>query len=540
MGNAIRQNLKWELWLAFFCIMAAVPGYLMSPFSINTFDEPYQILNCYGWRNSVYSPLSALLGNVYGNIFAWKYIAFRRLLVILIALSVFIASLYAVRISKNKPLTIAFATFCTYFSTVFKSDMNIYGWDHWSAVFIVVCIVLSLSLLMEWRLRKIIWLGVLSALTTLLRLPNICIVLFIALLICLYGARGKSVIEILKAEIIYGVIVIIIGFTVIIMMYGSVGNYIETFVHNPVGAHSPSRILKPLFISILSIARYCAIMLAGYGTIHFVLKKINSRWIQGLVIVIITVCFFILIVPLRRNVLGNVIETGISFAILGLILIFIRGWKDSNKNESLYAVSILLLCNVVVAGSNWGIYKFMAWPAIPLIAAMCVKKWTLPLQWFSVSVGVALIAYSFYGFYRPTLDDRNYNSLTYRLSGGVLDGMYTNHLRGENIDEVKRAVEPYMENGYEVVPLRLKNEYIWEYIYLNRNEYQRHRFDNWYAYDDSEYAKWVINRNLESDHPVLIIYIDDDSDPSSLMYRTLSETFNKVGRGSRFTLFSNR
>lgn len=533
------QNFILSLWLILICIMAALPGFFSAPISINTFDEPYQIMNAYDFHNAVYSPLSGILGHWVGSIFGWEYLVFRRLLIVLLVVSIYIASQFALVNCSHKRLILTFAFFCTLFATVFKSDMNIYGWDHWSAVAVVVNMVLLLSILKRWNLNKIIWLGLVSGICVLLRLPNIAIVLFSVILLGLIGRRRFGGSRLALYLIIYCLVAGAASVLILCVSYGSISNYLLTFNDNPVGAHSLGRLLKPLSISVLSLLRYTAIMLLGYLVIWFACNRCKRLWIKALLISLMTICYFLLLIPLRRNVLGNVIETPICFALSGLLLLFVRGYKNRQRREILYALTILLMGSVIIAGSNWGAFKFLAWPSIPLIVMGVARKWTKSIKWYSISVGISMFAYIFYGYFRPTFDDREYNKLTYKLNEGVFKGMYTNPSRGAQMDETLKAVKPYQKAGYEIIPIRLKNEYLWEYMFMWRNGYQRHQFDNWDAYNDPAYVEWILDR-MESDDGKrkLLLYIYDDKTPSNLMFETLSHNFIKVGSGSRFILFT--
>lgn len=532
------QNFKLSLWLVLICIVAALPGFFTASISINTFDEPYQIMNAYDFHNAVYSPLSGILGHWVGSIFGWEYLVFRRLLIVLLVVSIYISSQYALVNCTNKKLILTFAGFCTFFATVFKSDMNIYGWDHWSAVAVVINMVLLLSILKQWSLNKIIWLGLVSGICVLLRLPNIAIVFFSVILLWLIGYKRLGGVRLALDLCVYCIAAVATCILILWISYGSIENYLVTFNDNPVGAHSLGRILKPLSLSFLSILRFTAIMLLGYGVIWFACNRCKRLWVKVLLISLMTICYFLLVMPLRRPVLGNIVETPISYAMSGLLLLFVRGCRNKQKREILYALTILLIGSVIIAGSNWGAYKFLAWPSIPLIVMAVASKWSKSITWYSISVGIAMFAYSFYGCFRPTFDDGQYNKLTYRLNEGVFKGMYTNPKRGAEMDEVLKAVKPYQVAGYEIIPIRLQNEYLWEYMFMWRNGYQRHQFDNWDAYNDPAYVAWVVDMmGREDGKRKLLMYIIDEKNPSNLMFEALSNNFIKVGSGSRFLLF---
>lgn len=524
-------------WLVIGCVVAAIPGFCLAPYSIHEFDEPYQILNAYDWKNSVYSPLSAFLGHIVGEIFGWKYLVFRRLLICLTTLSIFFPALYALNKCEKKYWILVISVFSVYFATVFKSDMNIYGWDNWTVLCMSFIILTSISLIRNFSYLKVVLLAALSAVTLLMRIPNASLLFFCVVLIPLYAWGKRSLRCILMAEIIYIAISLLLAWLILVCLYGSIERYLILFDENRIGSHSVSDILRPSLMSFIYLLRVLVIVLSGYGVIYLAVKKVKIRWISGILIAGVAAGYLFLLYPLSRNVLGNIAEEAICMALSGIILILARGFKFHKFNLIQMGFALLFLCSVPALGSNWGFYKYMAWPVLPLLAWLAAEKLTLPVKWYCGCIGIAFLCYSVYAFYRPTFFDKNLNTLTYRLSGGVLDGMYTNPERGKLISELEEATRPYAERGYEIIPIRWKNEYLWEFIYLSRNPYQRHTFDYLEAFDDKEYVTTVVTERKRSATPSLILFMGDTTHRSSLMYEELCKHFKKVDENDSFAMF---
>lgn len=530
------KELRWIMWLLAATVIACIPGILLAPYSINTFDEPYQILNAFDCKNSVYSPLSALLGHFYGIITGWRYLAFRYLLIFLLWLSVFISSAYTLLRTDKKRIVIMIGALCSYFATAFKSDMNIYGWDHWSSPMIVAVIIILISFVKRNHNGKIIWLGICSGLTVLMRLPNLCIIPIVIFIFALYFTFiDKNLGKFIRTASIYGGISLLTCAILLFVMYGFPDNYIETLNQNPVGAHSTARILKPALLSSLSLLRFLIIMLAGYYVLYFSTTKLNNK-VSIAILIVMTVAYFILLIPLRRQVLGNVLDMAISFSLSGIVLLFIRAKKEKNKILTIIGFIILFGACTVAIGSNWGFFKFMAWPVIPLIAYGLAYRFTRPQIYYTIAVSLALFGFSIYAYWRPTFSDLSLKELNYPLKEGVLNGMYTNKERKENIEEIITKAKPLQLQGYEIIPLRNGNEYLWEYLFLKRNPYQRHNFDDWEALNDSNYVKSIMQDINEIEKPVALFYIAPDT-ISSLMQRTLEREYECVDRGATFSIY---
>lgn len=546
LRGSIRTHKSGDYGLLAICIFfAVIPGILISPFSINFFDEPYQILNAYDWKNAVYSPLSAFFGNVFGTLTDWKYLAFRYLLIFLIAFSIYIAGAFSLHQSQKKRFILLISSLSAYFATAFKSDINIYGWDHWTIPLVIGCTVTLLSIQNTWRYYKIILLGFLSAMTVMMRLPNVVMIPMCVILLCLYSIKMGNKQRLWISLLIFLTVTTLSCLIIIMLLYGSVSDYLDTFRQNPVGAHSVERLLRPLFISFLSVLRFLALMLAGYSILYLAYRKLKNSSLQKMVIVLVGFCFFILLIPLRRKVLGNVIDMGIAFTLSGILWIFVKGIKKKDFKWIWLAVTLFIMCNILVVGSNWGCYKFIVWAAIPLLALGCDGKSGLPIKskpvkWYSCLVGFSLFAYSIFGYTRPTFDDVSINEMNYRFSNNsVLEGMYTSKTRGNRIDEILQRIRPYEELGYEILPLRKGNEYIWEYLMLEPNRFQRHKFDNWDAFNDPEYVNCVVEEAMHSKGRLIILYLRNEENSQDLMFRTLNDNLKREGEGSFFVIFTN-
>lgn len=538
MQSIKSQGLPYPLLLTLGVVIAASPGFFLAPYSIHLFDEPYQILNAYDWRDSVYSPLSAFLGHIVGCVFGWKYLVFRRLLIVLTTLSIYFPALYALRLSRRKNWIVWVSMAAVYFATVFKSDMNIYGWDNWTFLFISFLILISISLCRKWAVSKLIFLALMSGLTVLLRLPNACVVVVVAVILLLYQFKKEPLGKIVFSECLYVAVALFSAWVVLVCLYGSFGNYLMLFSDNSIESHSPVFILQKLSLSFFYTMRFLFLVVVGLAVIYFSATKFRLRWIGWLSAAMVSVGFFLLLFPLSRDVLGNIAEYCISIVLSGIAVVLYRGFKNGDRELVDVGFTILLLCLVPLVGSNWGFYKYMSWPAVPLLAWIICRRLTAPIKLSCYALGAALLAFSFCSFTRPTFFDGRLNTLTHPLYFGVLDGMYTSESQGTLVDEVVDVATPYLEHGYEVIPIRWKNGYLWEYLFLKRNPHMRHRFDYLEAFDDETYVDKVLSDVSESEVPVaVLLFKSDDKTEDNLMFRTLETNLLKVKDTPDYTLF---
>lgn len=508
ISDSEKNNIQFPAlvgWFSFAVILAALPAFLLAPYSLHVFDEPYQILNSYDWQNSVYSPLSAFLGYIIGSIFGWEYVVFRRLLVTLTTLSVYLPALYALRHSGRKIWVFWISVASVYFATVFKSDMNIYGWDNWTFLFVSILILLAIDLSRNFTMPKVAFLAFVSGLTVLMRLPNAFVIFLGMGLLLIYQFKSGDWRRIILSELLYIAVTIATCGFVLICLYGSPQTYLMLFAENTVGAHSASEVMTRFSVSFIYVMRFTALIILGYLVIFVAETKVRMKWLRICMFSGVALYFFIILFPFRREVIGNVVDEGIATVMAGILLVLVRGYKQKNRNYINAGFTLLLLCFLPLVGSNWGWYKFMIWPPMPILAWIICEKLTPTIKVFCISICTALTCYSFYCFWRPTFYDGRLNTLTHKLNYGVVKGMYTTEKQGARIERVISSMTPYRDAGYEIIPIRWKNEYIWEYIFLDRNPYQRHHFDYLQAFNDEKYVDQVEERIAGTKRPVAVI-----------------------------------
>lgn len=133
----MKISLNYNLILFGGLIFVSLPGILLAEFSINPLDEPYQILRAYDWQNSVYSPLSAWLGNIFGSIVDWRYLFFRYFVLLINFVTILVVALYALKISTYPRRTLFISWFAGFFYLSYHYFIHyLYGWDVWTNFFL--------------------------------------------------------------------------------------------------------------------------------------------------------------------------------------------------------------------------------------------------------------------------------------------------------------------------------------------------------------------------------------------------------------------
>lgn len=510
-------------------VIMTIPGFLLAPYSINPFDEPYQILNSLDVENAVYSPLSAWLGRIFGVAVGWKYLAFRYLNLVLKFLSIFICSYYALY-QTNSPWKIMTVAWCaTLFMMCDYGVHYLYGWDSWTLVFVSLALVITLQYIKTLNSVSILYLALVSSITALLRLPNISIILIIGIILSatlyFHKAPPKKVFFLAGG---YMILSVLLTLGILILLYGSLGNFFQKLSSNSIFDHSQSQII---YSQIRGFLISCAFALLTFFAYRLCLWIKNTK-VEPLAIIFIIICFYISLLFTRGVTFGSADNAIVGINLLIMIILGRRGIQRKSPFLFMSAVSMFLLSLVPALGSNVGFSKCLGWPLIVLLVSFFAnerelrEKNNIFMVWF-----VAFFAFSITRLFQPSFLDDSIVSLSYKIEGTdtVFDGMVTNDQRGEAISRVARQIQPYLAKDYEVVALRQGNDYYWEYMILKANKYQRHKFGNWYAFDDREYVTSVIKDAESSGRPVLIMYMQwKNSQQPSLMFSELEKNMECV------------
>ena len=510
-------------------VIASVPGFMMVPYSVNPFDEPYQILNALDWENSVYSPLSSWMAHYIGEPVHWKYIAFRYLSKTLQFLTLLVSGLYAMKITSFPSRVRVIAWLATLFMLCDYNVHYLYGWDNWTALFVSISLIATLQFLRSRNPLLILFLSLITAITSLVRIPNLCIIPITAVVISVSEYRGsQSRRRMIVSGLVYLVLTMAVCICIISLLYGSVNNYAEAFKQNRIMAHTVPEMINPQIRGFIMILLYALLTYLAYcGLKRWGKLKNLSLLLTGLTAIV----FYCSLLYSRGEIFGNS-----DAAVLGInLLLMYVIWKEAKKRKDYilwFSVFVMLLFSVVPSvGSNGGLTKSLSWPLLPLIVAFSpIPSIARERKLTGYAWIIAFGALTITRLFQPSFLDGSFASLSFKIKNTdtVFDGMITNQTRGKHITEVASQVRPYLEAGYEVIALRQGNDYLWEYLILNRNKYQSHLFGNWYAFNDRDYVKSIIIDVKTSRRPVLVMYMQWKNDKVHSMHDALERNMTCV------------
>lgn len=496
----------WYIMMVFGMVLAAVPGFLLAPYSINVFDEPYQILNAMEWESAVYSPLSSWSAHWFGILFNWKYLAFRYLALTLNLLGILIAASYAFFCSRQKITIIVSSILCSLLGMTFRGTSNYYGWDNLTILTLSICVVLFFSLLKKFSWNKLIWLAITCTITTFMRIPNGVVFIFtILIFLCRWRINKNSLLRI----VIFSSIYILVSYLFISFLYGDVATYYVTIKQNSINDHSIFILLKSQVYRFVLSVIFAFVFYLLYRWLGF--TAIKTPGLKNIVMVVIAIIIGGSIL-FGDGAFGFPLRTGPTSALGLLLFSYFILFLDAKRNHNTVLISELLVLFLFSAaagiGSNIGYAKSMIWPCIPLIILLFNDQFTWKLRTVFITWSAAYFIYSLVGIKQYNFDDRGLSQLTYKFEDRsfVLHDMYTHPERGQFIENLYNEAKPYVEKGFLPIVLKAGNEYMWEYFFLAPNMHQRHNFCDWYAFWDATYVEDVRNDIMKATQPVIIIY----------------------------------
>lgn len=514
-------------FLILIIIIFSIPSFILAPVSINFFDEPYQILNAYEPLNSPLAPLTALIGSWWGKLFNWEWIYFRYLSLIMNILTVSLASFFLFFNSSKNYLTIIFITAsCVLFNSIFKNLNSIYGWDNTTYLFSILTLIITILFFQHKHIYLLVLTGIFSGITCLMRIPNLIIIPILSFLIFFNKNESSSISLYLKYILIYLCSAFLTIFIIIILLYGTFNSYIYYFSNNPIGSHSLRNTLLNYFSSIINFLPYISLLWSIYHILNLVITIHNKKLITFTVPLSIIIIFYILFNN-HSTILVNVILIGISLSILGISAIVYNNYNLIRTGPTFYAIIIFLFCCIPFIGSNTGIIKFIAFPAIPIIVAILDKNYIKPMKIYGMICAVSLLGYSYTGIRNGAFFDVGTRLATFTLRGGVLNGMKTSEEKGKFIQDVYDNFSPYNIPENNVLVLRTKTDFIWEYMFLNRNDFLGSKFDYKDGFENKDYAKWAESKILNSNKPMAVLYMAPDSTKKTIMQYTLEKHLKK-------------
>lgn len=532
LGGAVLAALVLTL-----CIL---PGLWHANFGINVFDEPYQVLAAKYPDTNPYAPLSNRLFGFFGDSVGWEMLGFRYLAIGLKALSIFLSGCFLYFKTKKYWMSLAVVALCVLFST---STTCMPGWDNWTELFVTICLIASLQFYPFGNTWHMLLLGILAGVTAVVRIPNAAIVPLMAVIIYYtrYKLAGNR--NALLQSAIFIVTVAATALMILVLMYGSLGIYLETFRLYPIAAHSLPETLGGHINHLIRIGVFMLILWSCYRLCVEVKRRNPKYLFIPLLLTIAVLLYMVFKYSKAIESYVNVLLIGIAFMLFAIIIIVYNHKIYRTNHKLLSKVIIILLLSLTPAiGSNTGLIKIMLYPVIPLLVLYLYRYAGSTIKMCTLAVAVFVLISNALSIFCGKISLKEYSA---RVENGYLAGVYLQPHLAEQLTEIQEAFSPYCQGDYNVIVMRDGCEYLWEYLFMQKNLYLSNRFDHKLYRYSPEYDEWLRDNIDRSERPVAVLYFKhstyEPGDFWQLPYLPmLDEKLDIAVEADRFFIFTDK
>lgn len=461
-------------------VILAIAGFFNAYYhmgiGVDMYDEAYQIMNSADPLNTPLAVLTALFMKFFNGLFnpTMSLLPLRHLFYWCWVAVVLFAGWFYWYKTKRLSTGLLIVGLGIWISGFIDIGVWMVNWDAPSGWLAVIVAVLGCLYKDRPTLLLSIFIGLMCGVAGLFRLPNLYL-LGVGCCWILWCERHNPGVAVIRsvAALIAGLALFLV---VIIVLYGSLTEYVRVIHENMIGAHGVKALIKGYYLSLSGYLRWGFLLVLLY---LFITKTISSRGSSRIVWGVIAGLMAVgTLLVLLRNVESFLVlydPSGIFFVLIGLVALWCckRGTKG--------VVLFIILCSLTVCvGSNTGFMKIITYPLIPLLWAYIPNnKVERSLMTLFVTCGVIytvlyVIHWKRRAFFHPGSDES-----TYVMESGVFEGIRTTPKFGSWYNETFAAIDSLADLGLtnRVVLSLGSSRFGWEYCIGSRGESLRHNWD---------------------------------------------------------------
>ncbi len=402
---------------------------------VNYQDEPYQMLNALEWRCVPLAPLSAWVGNAWASIFGFTLISMRSLAVDCALASAAAASAWFYVRRQSLSGALALFGFTTAIFALSPWLSYLYGWDCLSTLSLVLLAIALLEYLRHPGIVMAIVIGAILGLASLMRLPNAVAALPCVIVVAWTGNRRWSRVGAMLT------VAISVTLVLILIMYGSVGEYLAVLRSNIITGHTFAELLAGYGIGLTEYLRIGALVAALFAASCLV-GRIFAPAVMWTLAAAIGVAAGMMIPS--EFVWPGVVAHAASLWCLVAALIMIR-----RPGAVVFAIASMAL--VATAGADMGLTKVMSAPMLALALAYAAP---VDLRRFAPALAAVLAMCAVAELRSQSVrsfEDEGYGHTTVLLSSTPLAGVCTTPERAAEIQTLDSLITAVHAQGGEVV-----------------------------------------------------------------------------------------
>lgn len=355
-------------------------------------DEEYQILCVFDYQNTPLAALTMYIGHIWTIIVGNDSImSFRVLAYICNTLSVALPCLYFLK-KQKRPFLAAFI-FLILQLCISLFGLFSYEWDTTTHLFLTIGCLISVSYLEHPDVKKLLWIGIISAFAIFSRIPNVALVVVVIALVIVSRQSIKGVI---KDLLIYTVSCGCFSIVIIFLIWGGFSGFIDAFnPENYITGHNS--LTDVLFLQVWSrypvSLRYFFMWGGVFATVCFINVYDISKKCKYLFLSIIT--FLIVALWLVIRVTSDDVNSyPIDIFYFSLTLIpayaIIRHNHDIAK-PVYFSLTLLGFALVSYVGSDCGLSKILCIPLMPIIFSRLEDYKSVSMRDFYIIISVCVL-----------------------------------------------------------------------------------------------------------------------------------------------------
>lgn len=473
------------------CLLGILCPYLLSHFSLNFADEPYQILNAFEYEKNPQAPLTSCISTIWGGVFGWSLISFRYLAATISNITLILGGGYLYKHCRKINLTLFTVGFSAFLLSLVQQKSYLYGWDIFSNLFIVCNLIILLSFYKRESIKKLILLSLFTSCAILCRIPNVVILPIIAFLIFI-----STNVRTLRHILTYLLFSIVFIFLWVVLLYGNLSEFISSIEANKIDSHSINAIfnyyIHDLIRNIKTYSMCGSVFIAIWLTKYFKTRRPTTA-------LIFLIGFLTMFYPLFIVRATDAYNGGINSYLSALFLIFLTYLLIKSEDLSkihkqhlrLVLLTLAIFSFIPTMGSNTGVFKALNASIYPLLIAIGYKYAGYSIRFFSIIIIGCIMLYAPLNKRIVLFQDKGVAFTTCKLTHPDLKRIWTTPKNSEYISKSLTLVQKHLSDNQHILILGDDaNRFMFEYLLRSRTKFSRHMWSE-HLLDNTDYIKEV-------------------------------------------------
>ena len=473
------------------CLLGILCPYLLSHFSLNFADEPYQILNAFEYEQNPQASLTSCVSVIWGGVFGWSLISFRYLAATISNITIILGGVYLYKNCRKISLTFFTVGLSAFLLSLVQQKSYLYGWDIFSNLFIVCNLIILLSLYKRESIKNLLLLSFCTSCAILCRIPNVVILPIIAFLI--FISVNVKTFQFVVTYLLFSIAFI---FLWVVLLYGNPSEFISSIEANKIDSHSINIIFNyyvyDLIRNIKTYSMCGSVFIAIWLTKYFKTKRSTTALIFLIGFITLFYPLFIIRATDAYNGGINSYLSALSLIFLIYLLIKSKGLaKIHQQHLRLVLLTLAIFSFIPTMGSNTGVFKALNASVYPLLIAIGYQYAGYSIKLFSILIIGSIMLFAPFSKRIVLFQDKGMAFTTCELTQQDLKRIWTTPENSEYISNSLTLIQKHLPQNQHVLILGDNaNRFMFEYLLRSRTKFSRHMWSE-HLLDNTAYIKEV-------------------------------------------------